>query len=222
MAGKVMTQEQSKKLISLFYAHLLHVDEICPDPEEKHCAMVNLCLSIFEELKSYSVQEIIDIIKENFVEHPISSSDITQFSDFDNAVYNTPYLIIASRESNIGFIQMGYMLLRSPKKDGAYLKYGENHAKTAAQIGLCCVQRGKINPSYFGVSFISLSKEEREELMPKLLLYIPLIQNFYALNRDTDRLQSYFSLLSKSTQVRRRSNVKTLINCVGKYIDYEL
>lgn len=217
-----MTQEQSKKLISLFYAHLLHVDEICPNPEEKHCAMVNLCLSIFEELKSYSVQEIIDIIKENFVEHPISSSDITQFSDFDNAVYNTPYLIIASRESNIGFIQMGYMLLRSPKKDGAYFKYGENHAKTAAQIGLCCVQRGKINPSYLGVSFISLSKEEREELMPKLLLYIPLIQNFYALNRDTDRLQSYFSLLSKSTQVRRRSNVKTLINCVGKYIDYEL
>lgn len=217
-----MTQEQSKKLISLFYAHLLHVDELCPDPEEKHSAMVNLCLSIFDELKSYTVQEIIDIIKENFVEHPISSADITQFSDFDDAVYNAPYLTIASRESDIGFIQMGYMLLKSPKKDEAYIKYGENHAKTAAQIGLCYVQRGKINPSYLGVSFFSLYKEEQKELMPKLLLYIPLIQNFYALNRDTERLQSYFSLLSESTQARRRSNVKTLINCVGKYIDYEL
>ncbi len=217
-----MTQEKSHKLVSLFYAHLLHVDEVCHNPEEKHNAMLNLCADILEELKLYSVQEIIDIIKTNFEEYPISSSDIPQFSDLDAAVYKTPYLTVASRESDIGFIQMGYMLLRSPKKDEAYRKYGENQAKTAAQIGLCVVHRSKVNPSYFGVAFQRLHKDEQKELMPKLLLYIPIVQNFFAMDKDVERLQTYFSLLSESTQVRRGSNIKTLINHVGQYIDYEL
>lgn len=216
-----MTQEQSHKLISLFYAHLLHIDEMCQNPEEKHNAMLSLCVDILEELKLYSMQEIIEIIKENFEEHPITTSDIPQFSDFDDAVYKTPYLTIASRESDIGFVQMGYMLLKSPKKDGAYMKYGENHAKTAAQIGLCSVNKGKINPSFLGVAFQKLNKEEQKRMMPKLLLYIPLIQNFFVLGKDIERLRTYFSSLSESTQLRRRSNVKTLINHVGQYLDYE-
>lgn len=217
-----MRQEQSHKLISLFYAHLLHVDEVCRNPEEKHNAMLNLCADILEELKLYSVHDIIDIIKINFEEHPIKSSDIPQFSDYDDVVYKTPYLTVASRETDIGFIQMGYMLLGSPKKDCAYMKYGENHAKAAAQIGLCAVNRGKVNPSYLGVAFLKLHREEQKELIPKLLLYIPIVQNFFVLGKNVEKLQTYFSLLSESTQIRRRSNVKTLINQVGQYIDYEL
>lgn len=209
-----MTREQSKKLISLFYAHLLHVDEACPNPEDKHNAIFNLCTDILEELNKYSVQEIIDIIKINFEEHPISSSDIPQFSDFDDAIYKTPHLIIASRLKDIPYRQMGYLLLQSPKKEAAYVKYGENHAKTAAQMGLCSVKKGKINISYMGIVFTKLTEKEKKELAPKLLLYIPIIQNYFAADKDGALIQKYLNQLSVSTQKRRISNLNTLIEKV--------
>jgi len=207
----IMTQEQSHKLVSLFYAHLLHVDEVCHNPEDQHNAMLNLCTDILEKLKLYSVQEIIDIIKTNYEEFPISSSDISQFSDLIACVHKTPYLIIASKLKDISYRQMGYLLLQSPKKEAAYIKYGENQAKTAAQIGLCSVDRGKINISYMGIVFTKLTEREQQELTPKLLLYIPIIQNYFAANRDTALIQKYLNQLSVSTQERRMRSINTLI-----------
>lgn len=217
-----MTKEQSIKLISLFYAHLLHVEDVCSNPEAESDGMLNLSISILNELKALSVQEIIEILKNDYEEFKISTSEIPQFSSFEDVVFRVPYLTIASRETNIPFIQMGYMLLTIPKKDGAYFKYGENQAKTAALIGLCAVRKGKINPSYLGIAYTRLTKDEQKDIVPKLLLFMPIIQNFFVMGMNVEQLREYFSLLSESTQIRRWSNVKTLINTVGKFIGYEL
>ena len=222
MQSHNMIREHSIGLISLFYAHHFPVGERCAVAEPCSDAMLSLCSLILSQLKLYSVSEIIDIIKTNFNEFDIKPSDIPQFSSFDDAIFRVPYLTLASGLSDIGFSQMGFMLLNSPKKEGAYMKYGENHAKTAAQLGLCSVQKGKINPSYLGVLFTRLSKEEQNLITPKLLLYAPLVQNFFALDMRNDLMDEYFSTLSDSTRKRRWSNVKTLINIVGKSVGYEL
>lgn len=217
-----MTDKHSIQLISLFYAHLLHVDEICPDPESTRDGMLNLSMSVLNELKRLSIREITELLKADRNEFIISTASIPQFSSYEDVVFEVPYLSVASRERDIAFSQMGYMLLRTPKKDGAYLKYGENHTKTAALMGLCTVQKGRVNPSYLGVAYSRLPKEEQKDIIPKIILYMPIIQNFFVNDMDIDLLRKYFSLLSESTQIRRRSNVKTLINQVGKHVDYEL
>lgn len=208
-------------LVSLFYEHFFPAGERCLNDGESCVIPMGMCDVVLKYLRMYSVPEIINIIQEKQKEFDITPSDIPQFSNYEDAVYKVPYLTVASGLTDISFTQMGFMLINTPKKDGAYMKYGENHAKMAAQMGLCNVQKGKINLSYFGCLYSKLSKEEQAEMVPKLLLYMPLIHNFFASGMDKDLLNKYFSTLSESTQKRRMSNVRTIINYVGKYIDYE-
>ena len=217
-----MDDSRTIQLLSLFYAHKLHVDEICRTPETPSDAMMNLCRDIIDALKSVSAHDVIEILQQNHKAFEIGTADIPQFSDFDMCAYRTPYLVLASGQKDISFAQMGFMLLRSPKKEGAYFKYGENQAKTAAQIGLCHVKRGKINASYLGLAFCALTQEEQKEILPKLLLYIPIVQNYFVANRSQELIDSYFTALSESTQKRRIGNVRTLIQIVENHLGNEL
>ena len=217
-----MDDSRTIQLLSLFYAHKLHVDEICRTPETPSDAMMNLCRDIIDALKSVSAHDVIEILQQNHKAFEIGTADIPQFSDFDMCAYRTPYLVLASGQKDISFAQMGFMLLRSPKKEGAYFKYGENQAKTAAQIGLCHVKRGKINASYLGLAFCALTQEEQKEILPKLLLYIPIVQNYFVANRSQELIDSYFTALSESTQKRRIGNVRTLIQIVENQLGNEL
>lgn len=217
-----MEHNRAIQLLSLFYAHKLHVDEICRTPETPSDAMMNLCYDIFESLRLTSVHELIDILQKDHEAFEIGTADIPQFSDFDMCAYRTPYLVLASGQTDISFTQMGFMLLRSPKKEGAYFKYGENQAKTAAQMGLCYVKRGKINASYLGLAFCRLSNEEQKELLPKLILFVPIVQNYFVAGRSQELIDSYFSALSESTQKRRIGNVRTLIQIVENQFEDEL
>ncbi len=200
------------EILSNFYAHKLFTDEACyidelPLGDDR----ILLCKDVIETLKKHSVEQIVDVIKIGHQPFDIHTSDIAQFSDLMACVLKTPYLIIASKLKDISYRQMGYLLLQSPKKEMAYIKYGENQAKTAAQIGLCSVDKGKINISYMGIVFTKLTKREQQELTPKLLLYIPIIQNYFAANKDHALIQKYLNQLSVSTQVRRMRSINTLI-----------
>ena len=217
-----MEHKRIAQLLSLFYAHKLHVDEVCETPEEPSGAMMNLCRDIINCLRSTSVHELIEIIKVGHEAFEIGAANIPQYSDLDMCVYRTPYLVLVSRQIDISYAQMGYMLLTSPKKEGAYFKYGENQAKTAAQIGLCHVTRGKINASYLGIAFCELKKEEQKTILPKLLLYVPIVQNFFVAGQNYELINHYFSSLAESTQKRRIGNVRTLIQIVEKQLEDEL
>ena len=217
-----MDNNRTIQLLSLFYAHKLHVNEACKTPETPSDAMMNLCHDIIDGLKSVYAHDIIEILKQDHEAFDIEAADIPQFSDFDMCAYRTPYLVLASRQKDISYAQMGFMLLRSPKKEGAYFKYGENQAKTAAQIGLCHVKRGKINASYLGLAFCALTQEEQKKILPKLLLFVPIVQNYFVADRSQELIDSYFSSLSESTQKRRIGNVRTLIQIVEKQLEDEL
>lgn len=56
----------------------------------------------------------------------------------------------------------------------------------------------------------------------KLCLYIPFIQNYFMAGATDEVRDEILSILSHSTQVRRRSNVNTIIHTIKESIDYEL
>ena len=116
---------------------------------------------------------------------------------------------------------MGYMLLQGARKDMAYQKYGENQSKTAAMLGLCCVMKGKVNVSYMGVYFCNLSEDDQKILLPKLLVYVPIVQNYLLAGRDEKLLDEYLSLLADTTRKRRVGNLNTMIQIVEKEMGNE-
>jgi hypothetical protein len=217
-----MNMEHAKQLLSLFYAHKLHIDEACMSCNEPSKAMMHLCSDIVKCLKMFSLEEIIEIVKPLHVPFPIDQPDIPQFSDFNLAVYRTPYLAYASNCYNIPYKDMGYMLLQGARRDVAYQKYGENQSKTAAMLGLCSIMRGKVNVSYLGVYFCNLSDEEQKLLLPKLMLYVPIVQNYFLAGRNESLLEEYLSLLADTTRKRRIGNLNTMIQTVEKQLVNEL
>ena len=216
-----MNTEHAKQLLSLFFAHKLHVDEACMSCHEPSKAMMHLCSDIVKCLNMFSLEEIVEIIKPLHIPFPIEQADIPQFSDFNLAVFRTPYLAYASNCYNIPYKNMGYMLLQGARKDMAYQKYGENQSKTAAMLGLCSVMKGKVNVSYMGVYFCNLSEEDQKILLPKLLVYVPIVQNYLLAGRDEKLLDEYLSLLADTTRKRRVGNLNTMIQIVEKEMGNE-
>jgi hypothetical protein len=110
---------------------------------------------------------------------------------------------------------MGYMLRTECRKEVADKKYGENHIKTAAQMGLCSFQKCRANTNALGDCFIALpSDEERKAILPKLCLYIPYIQNYFMAGATDEARENILSILSTTTQNRRRTNVNTIIETI--------
>jgi len=218
--GILYSELQEKQLLSLFYAHKIPVDGVCIS--EQPNAMVAFCLSILRTLERYDIEVIKAIIIEGYTPFPINKADIPQFSSFEDCIYKVPYLIKNSQLLDINYEQMGFLLRTEPRTSVADCKYGENHAKTAHQMGLCAMSKCKINMSCLGEAFISLSFEEQKALAPKLVLYIPLIQNYFAQGKSNMLLESYLSIMSESTKQRRLPNIMTLINKVEPKSPYDI
>lgn len=58
--------------------------------------------------------------------------------------------------------------------------------------------------------------------MPKLCLFIPMIQNYFVQGMNQSKLDEELSILSPSTIIRRRSNVNTIISIISDQLDNEL
>lgn len=131
-------------------------------------------------------------------------------------------MLLNSGCTDVDYSQMGYLLRIEKRKDVADKKYGENHMKTAAQLGLCSFARCRANKNALGTCFVKLNEKERDNILPKLCLYIPYIQNYFMEGATDEVRDEMLSILSKTTQVRRRPNVNTVIQKVKDALEYEL
>lgn len=198
-------KEKERVLLKAFYTHI--DDSLIEKPEKS-----NLLMKV---LKKYSCQEIIDLIRIDFKAFIVDKKDISQFSDFKDVYYTVPYKLANCGQKDIDYAQMGYMLRTECRKEVADKKYGENHIKTAAQMGLCSFQKCRANTNALGDCFIALpSDEERKAILPKLCLYIPYIQNYFMAGATDEARENILSILSTTTQNRRRTNVNTIIETI--------
>lgn len=177
---------------------------------------------LLEVLKKHKCSDILKIIEDDFTPAEVDKKDISQFSDFKDAYYTVPYMLQNCGIKDVDYSKMGYMLRDEKRKDVADKKYGENHMKTAAQLGLCHFEKCRANSNALGSNFIKLSEADRRNILPKLCLYIPFIQNYFMAGATDEVRDEILSILSLTTQVRRRSNVNTIIQTIKESIEYEL
>lgn len=209
-------------LLMAFYSHSLHVEDVCTDVEHPSSAMLKLCEDLFSLLLNTSCHELINLFCKYGFQFVIKTSDVPQFSSFEDCVYKVPFLVQNCGIEDLTYTQIGFMLRKKPRKEGADLKYGENHAKTAAQMGLCAISKCRVYPSFLGISFLKLTNEEQRLLQPKMILFIPYIYNQYASKATYENIMESVSILKESTQKRRLSNIWSLVNQVNAILPYEL
>lgn len=144
----------------------------------------------------------------------ITFSDVVQFSSLEDA---TTGICIVLSESCEGMhnIDVGRKLMNDGKerKDGALRKYGENHAKTAIELGLVQENCGSYYLSCLGEYFNRLSNERQYELLRRTILRNRYFQRLLIKAQDGPvSLLGEMSFFAGSTQKRRLPNVKALYN----------
>lgn len=167
---------------------------------------VNMLLSI-------SQKEYIDYIVDNYDVSFLTYSNIVQFSNFENGTCR--FCRIVKQAGNEGYksIQLGKMLLDDGKdrKKGALVKYGENHANLAVELGLAHEMSNTYFLTCLGFIINDLSDNEKDELLFRLILRTKFFRRIlYRVYTDGEACyREEASILKESTLIRRKSNFKT-------------
>jgi hypothetical protein len=148
----------------------------------------------------------------------ITSANIPQFSDFNDGIINVITIIRQMGDFGPGYEQIGKYLLGKGKKPIAYLKYGENHAKLAQQLGLLKTKKeGRhvtIYLSEVGKIYEALPEDEKMKYIKKQVLKIPIIHELTFNKKDINIFEELSLYLAESTARRRTSNVKKIMELV--------
>lgn len=169
---------------------------------------------VLEALAAIPTEDILRELQQMPISNKFSSYNIPQFSSLDDC-FNSIDKLIRSGLDGINFARMGYLLRTNKRKKGADCKYGENHAKCAELMGLCRINNGIWRNSY-SYAYESLDDYSKEKIKPKLCLGIDLIRGFFANHMSDEYIKEAFSCLSESTRIRRRPNIKKIIETVKK------
>lgn len=211
----LLKEEVGRTAIRLFYNHTIDLANISDGMSLFLVTEEQVCQIILKLLLTHDCSALIEIISQDYKPFGINKADICQYSNFDDAYYRVVDLSIRSGISGITWDRMGFLLRTKLRSKVADTKYGENHGKMAVQMGLCTMDKNHhFWPSQLGAIFNQLSPTEKENLKPKLCLYIPIIQNYFVCGTDDRLMESYFSLLKESTQQRRRPNINNIIRIV--------
>lgn len=204
------------EIIKLFYLFPVSKDDISRYTDTQLEQVARVLISIIKETSIEDIVDIIEASKENIAE--LTSANIPQFSNIELI---NDVLDVVNSTDNISFEEIGYYLNKSASK-GAQTKFGENHYKTAALIGLT-TQEKPFSITYLGKQYMILDTDKKENVRNKLFLRVPIVQTIvidakYKKTIPMDILKKY---LSESTSIRRRSNVRTMVDYVCKSADVE-
>ena len=178
----------------------------------------------YEDIKEY-VSLILDVPLHDFIERvrskvylAISCKEITQYSSLNDATSRYCQILDENGDKGYKFEDVGRLLLNDGinRAVGAYRKYGENHSKTACQLGLAQNIYNNFYLSSLGKIFNTLDDAKKKALLARTILRNPLYGRIFSLleSRDVNIAQLCQSL-SASTIIRRRSNVLKLCKIVS-------
>jgi len=191
-----------------------------------------LFYSFSENESEKYIEELLEIPLSDFIEYmdtiadkqQIESRDVFQFSNLDNATHNFCGKMKEQNNPGMKFIEIGKLLLDDGivRKDGALTKYGENHAKTAEMLGLAFELCNTYYLSCIGYTYTTLSEEKQQKLLTRLILRNKLIMRLYqASHNGKVNMRNFLYMISDSTYIRRRSNIKRILNILTKSNEYE-
>lgn len=177
--------------------------------------------SILDLLLNMSTDEIFAVIKSHQSSLiPVVSNNIPQFSTADE-IFSVLRVVIDSGIEDLSYEKIGYYLCDKGAKVGAQVKYGENHYKLAAQLGLVTFAK-PFTPTDIGLAYyLTESAIKRQAIKKHLALRIPIIQQALLLADESTVNMGEFMrrYLSQSTMLRRRSNVRELLQYIMDVAD---
>ena len=179
----------------------------------------------YEKVMDY-INKIINIPLSFFIEYIISNynvfyleaSDVFQFSNLEDCTSNLCKVIKSFGDKGYTVLEIGKLLENDGilRKDGAYTKYGENQSKTGCQLGLLNNISNKFFLSCIGNVFNELSEDDKNKLLRRLMLRNKLVQRLLYKASKTGNANYNFEtgFLSESTRLRRKSNVRMVIEYI--------
>ncbi|SEH52532.1 hypothetical protein SAMN02910265_01252 [Ruminococcus flavefaciens] len=181
-------------------------------------------LKYIDKLIRTPLKEFVDYIDVNNSHELIESKDVFQFSNFNDATFKLSQIIVEQGNPGLSYLDIGKLLLNDGKSrtEGAYVKYGENHAKTSSAIGLSFEMSHITFVSCIGMVINNISKLEKEKLLVRLLLRNKLIWRMYSATRiGSVNARLLFNMLSDSTYKRRKSNLLTILKILKNCSEYD-
>lgn len=177
-----------------------------------------------EEILSEPIDRYIKFVKGMVKREQITSKDVFQFSNIDDATINICKKVKDHNNPGMKYIDVGKILLDDGKmrEDGAYTKYGENHIKTAEALGLFFELSRTYFLSCIGYIYCDLTDDEKDKLITRLLLRNRLITRLINASENGNvNVREFLFMLSDSTYTRRKSNVKTILSILADSEEYD-
>lgn len=174
----------------------------------------------YDVLQGIPLEHFIDILARFDFSRDAKPAEIPQFSNFEDGAIRLPE-ILEFEEDGLTFLEAGYKLVKA-KTEGACVKYGENHSKLAMMMSLIYKNLSKVYNTALGTYMVTLHSEEKMDILKKLLLREYFIQKIIcAAIVDIVNYRKIAVSLSDSTALRRRSNVKFLVEFILNGSEYE-
>lgn len=168
----------------------------------------------------------LDYMRENYNVSYLESKDVVQFSDLNDCTTNICKKIKLNGDNGVNAFEIGQLLEDDGKerKNGALIKYGENHAKTATNLGLLQCIENKFFLSCFGYVYDELNGDNKNAFLMRLILRNKLIWRllYKAMIKGGSNYYFETGFLSKSTQLRRKANVKSLFDVLKQSCDAQM
>ena len=198
------------------------IDFFCHNTEKRINKELLYCKDNKCEAKNYVVallnlplEAYIKYIQKNLEKRSISSKEVCQFSNFEDATIGICSKFKSIDNPGLKFLDIGRLLLNDDKerKDSAYIKYGENHAKTATSLGLAFEFYNTYYLSCLGEIYIDLEETDREHLLNRLILRSNLISRMIQASQNGKiNMREFLYMLSDNTYLRRKSNIKKMVD----------
>lgn len=169
------------------------------------------------------LKDYIEFVCSNAERKIITAKDVVQFSSFDDSTVMICKKLKAVNNPGLKFLHIGKLLLDDGKerKDGALIKYGENHAKTATAFGLVFEFYKTYYLSCVGEVYLELDETDRKKLLDRLIVRSNLVSRMLQASQNGNvNMREFLFMLSDSTYLRRKSNMKTVVDYLYKSEEY--
>lgn len=179
--------------------------------------------TVFSVLKQVPIEAFLSVVQQEEIERELTPADVPCFSTLENGASRLNELL-EFEPDGLTFADAGYQLMNSVKP-GARVKYGENHSKLAAMMTLVTISSNRpaiVRATRWGTYLTRYDWRSKEEVLRKLLLRDLCVKTIVkdALIGSTT-YRNAVRVLSTSTAIRRRTNVRCLIEFVLSGTDRE-
>lgn len=184
-----------------------------------------------DEVISYIIK-VIEVPVSDFMDNifgittgdTISAKDVFQFSSLNDATFRMCEEVFKYGNPGLTHIEAGKLLLNDgvKRKDGALTKYGENHVKTARDLGLMYEITGSYFLSCIGQVINELPEDKQEKLLVRLALRNKLVRRLLkTVQYGEVHAREVLGMLSDSTYTRRKPNVKKILSILEESSEYD-